>query len=312
MRPAKRALDRGRDRERAGDEARGDALGLVGELDQRERVAAGRAVQPHGAAVGHAARVHPREQLLRRAERETLDRERGQAGIGERGGLARADGDEHRDGSASSAPGGEEDGVGGWLIEPAGRRRRARTAARSSAAAASRPSVAAPITSRSPRTPGPSASAARSAAACGAGSDEMRPSTGRSSSSSPANGIDASPSKPRAREHAHVAGVLGGVGEQRALADAGLAADHEHSARADARVGEQAADRCALRVATEQHRPSMTQRRRDCGPGGPPDAKPCGRSVASSADSVPHARRSDPWQSPNSRPRSTRTSSERS
>ena len=52
-----------------------------------------------------------------------------------------------------------------------------------------------------------------------------------------------------------------GVGEQRALADARFSAHDERSARADARVGEEALDRCTLRLATEQHAPSMTQGR---------------------------------------------------
>ncbi len=59
------------------------------------------------------------------------------------------------------------------------------------------------------------------------------------------------------REHAHLVRRGRGMGQQRALADARFSAHDEHSARADARVGEQALDRCALGVAPDQHRPSM-------------------------------------------------------
>ncbi len=59
-----RALDRGRNRQGAFDEAAGDGLGLAGELDQRERVAAGRAEEPLGAAVGHGIVALARQQRL--------------------------------------------------------------------------------------------------------------------------------------------------------------------------------------------------------------------------------------------------------
>lgn len=91
------------------------------------------------------------------------------------------------------------------------------------------------------------------------------------------------------REHVHPCRFGSGVGlsEQRALADARLSADDEHAARADACVGEEALDRCALRLATEQHAPSMPQaqgtacearsaaRRRDQGSGPDRTARRC-------------------------------------
>ena len=61
------------------------------------------------------------------------------------------------------------------------------------------------------------------------------------------------------RQHAHAAGGGRGVPEQGALADARFPAHDQDTTRADARVGEQALDRCALRLAAEQHGASMTQ-----------------------------------------------------
>ncbi len=61
------------------------------------------------------------------------------------------------------------------------------------------------------------------------------------------------------REHEHLARRGGCVGQQGALADARLSTHDEHAARADACVGEQALDRRALRIAPDQHRPSMPE-----------------------------------------------------
>ena len=74
-----------------------------------------------------------------------------------------------------------------------------------------------------------------------------------------------------------------GVREQGALANARLAADYEDSARADASVGEQPLDRCALELATEQH-PSEYALPGPKGPGGGPDVKPSAAHVVSSLE----------------------------
>ena len=77
------------------------------------------------------------------------------------------------------------------------------------------PSVAAPITSRSPLTPGPSASAARNAAAWGAGRalDVLEHGAQQLEQAGERNrrlALDAA-----RRQHAHPAGRCCGVGEQR-------------------------------------------------------------------------------------------------
>jgi hypothetical protein len=52
-------------------------------------------------------------------------------------------------------------------------------------------------------------------------------------------------------------GPVGGVGEQRRLADAGQSPDHESATAARARLGDQRGERCTLRVAPVQHPTSL-------------------------------------------------------
>ena len=66
-----RALDGGRDREGPFDQARGHALGLACELDQREWIAPGRPEEPLRAACGHRVVPLVRQQRLGGAEVET-------------------------------------------------------------------------------------------------------------------------------------------------------------------------------------------------------------------------------------------------
>ena len=112
------ALDGGRDREGPFDQARGHALGLACELDQRERIAPGRPEQPLRAACGHRVVPLVREQRLGGAEVETGQCELGQIGAGERRGLARAHADDDRDGVGEQPARGEQDRLGRRLVEP--------------------------------------------------------------------------------------------------------------------------------------------------------------------------------------------------
>ena len=134
-----------------------------------------------------------------------------------------------------------------------GRRRRARPPAaarraRRAGRASRRRRAAAPR-----RRPARARARASSARACGAGSRPSSPSAGRSSSDRPAKATSTSDSTPRTRST--VASPAGGrrVLEQRALADPGLAAQHQHAARARAGLGHQPLDALALRLAPQQH-----------------------------------------------------------
>ncbi len=98
----------------------------------------------------------------------------------------------------------------------------------SSAHAESRLSVAAPTAKRSRGRAGPSASAPASAVACGAGISSSAPSTGRSSSASPANGITRLGLDPR--------GLAGSASRRRARLRVRAARSSRSPARRQARA----------------------------------------------------------------------------
>ncbi len=186
------------------------------------------------------------EQGLGCVEVETGQLERGQPRVGERRRLAGADADDDRDGIGEQPPSGEEQRLGGRLVEPLGvvhehaqrpllgGRRRACRASRRRSRAARRSRPARARARRAGRPP----AAPEGASTCS--------STGRSSSSRPANGIDASPSTPRAARTRISRALRGGVREQRALADARLAA-HERALRS-CRRARRRADARSLRA----------------------------------------------------------------
>ena len=81
----------------------------------------------------------------------------------------------------------------------------------------------------------------------------MSSSTGRSNSSRPANGIDASASTPRAASTRMSRAEAAACASSALLPMPGSPLITSDPARADARVGEQTLDRGALRIAPEQH-----------------------------------------------------------
>ena len=103
------------------DEAAGNALGLAGELDQRERIAAGRAEQALRAALGHGLVALARQQRLGGTE---VEAGRARARAGRRRPAASSSSERTptmiATGSASKPARGEQDGLGGRLVEPVG------------------------------------------------------------------------------------------------------------------------------------------------------------------------------------------------
>ena len=113
--------------------------------------------------------------------------------------------------------------------------------------------MAAPTSCGSAAAAGASPSAASSARACGAGSRPSSPSAGRSSSDRPANATSTSDSTPRTRSTVASPAAAGRVLQQRALADPGIPAQHQHAARARTGLDHQPLDALALRLAPQQH-----------------------------------------------------------
>ena len=135
------------------------------------------------------------------------------------------------------------------------------TTGRSSAASESRPSSAAPIASRACGAAGSSCRAPASAAACAAGSRSRRPTTGRHSSASPANGWCASASSPRTRSTVMPSARSSAASSRAVLPIPGCAGQHERGAAARAGGVQRAPDALQLDVTTDQHRgPSLATR----------------------------------------------------
>ena len=221
------------------------------------------------ASLGHGAFALTGEQGLGCAEPEAAELELGQPGVGEQRDLAGSDGDDDGDRIGEQAPSREQHGLGGSFVQPLGvveKHAERLLLGRGGEDSQGRGADHEPLAShgRPEREGRPQCGGLWRRQAVDVrehGAQELEQSGERDRSFL----LDSARS-----ENAHLAGARRGVGQQRALADAGLAADHERSARADARVGEQTLDRCALRIAPE-HDPSMTQALRACGPGGPPD-----------------------------------------
>ena len=69
--------------------------------------------------------------------------------------------------------------------------------------------------------------------------------------------------QPGRAQHPHLGERRHGIVEQRGLADARLADEREHAARAQARGRHQPVDRLLLGLPTHQHAPSLGSRRND-------------------------------------------------
>ena len=110
---------------------------------------------------------------------------------------------------------------------------------------------------RSCPPPSASPSADRSAAAWGAGRRSTRPSAGRSSCWSAANGSSDSDSTPRALSTCMSPAPRARVVEQDRLPDPRLTAQRERAAPRVAGRVEQCADEGALSVPPKQHRPTL-------------------------------------------------------
>ena len=238
------------------------------QLEQGERVAGGRAVQPLGDLRQEGSGRFASSSAAAASRAEPFDAQDRQVGAVEQRRLVLAHGEQDGDRVGDQPPDGEQQRLGARAVEPVRvvdeheQRSWLRRGSRAGSASLRR------LRSGPARAPGRRASAPASAAACGSGIRSSATSAGRSSSSSPAKGTCASDSMPRARRTRHARRRLARVVEQRRLADARLADQREHAALAGAGVGQQPVERPALDLAPQQHVHDCT-RGPGSGPGGP-------------------------------------------
>ena len=242
----------------------------LGELDERERVAARRLVQP-----GRGVARRPAGRRARRAGRAPARRSRpGELQLGQPGAVDRATAPptraatKHGDGVGEQPPGGEDERAPRTARRATGSRPRARRTGRSSASTPSRPSVAAPTRCRSPAPATASPSAPRSAAACGAGSRSSALQHGPQQRVEAAEGdLDLRLDAARAQHERVARRVSAAYSSSGGLADPRLAAQHERGALARPGAGQDAVDHIALAVAAEEGHPHSLPR---AGPRGRP------------------------------------------
>ena len=268
---ADRPLEPCADRDLAADRARAEPRRLGGRLDERERVASRRRVQPCRGVLRHRPRRVRREQLPRRARGQAGEGQRVELGRLDRRRLPRPQGEHDRDRVGEQSPGREHERRGRRAVEPvdvvgqhdhrALLRERGQQAERAGAhelrlrgggrreaergveGAGLRRGQPPELTERRPQQLGQ------------AGERDLD------------LGLH-----PAHAQHGRVPGDLRRVLEQRALADPRLAAHHEHAARARPGVGHEPLDALALGSAAQQHAtdPMPDQRSTGCGcqPGG--------------------------------------------
>src|SRR4051794_33482380 len=242
-----RARDPCRDRERLVDRQRRELHGVVPQLEQRKRVARGRAVEPVRGLRGHRA-----EKPCGGGPVETVEDERRQSGAFEQRRLVRAHPEEHGDGIGDQPAHGEEHRLRARAVEPVrvvdhdeqrlvlgvGRQQAERRRPH-------REPVA-----RVPGTEGERALERRSLRR----RDRRDRAEGRPQQLEQAGERDVRLRLDPARaQDAQVGRALDGGVEQRRLPDPRLADEHQHAARPHARAGDEPGELLELPVATEQH-----------------------------------------------------------
>ena len=250
--PPQRPLDPGADRHVVADRAGPQPRRLGGELDERERVAAGRGVQPAGRVGRDGPRGVRREQLPRGLGGESRQHELLEPDAVDRRRLARAHGQQHGDRVGEQPPRGErerrrrrpveplhvvgEDDDGALLRQRREQAERRRTdevgLARGGRCEPERGLERRPLRSR--QTAELAEHGAQQLVQPGEGDLDLR--------------LDAAHA-----QHRGSARRRGRVLEQRRLADPGLAAQHEHPAHAGPGLCDEPLDALALGRAPQQH-----------------------------------------------------------
>ena len=247
-----RVRDPGPDGDVVVDRARPQPRRLGGELGQRERVAAGRRVQPVGGVGGDRAPGPGGEQLARGARRQALERELVEPRVVERGGHARAHRDDHDDRVGQQPPGGEQQRGGRRPVEPLG--------------VVDEHDDGPLLGDRAEHAEGGRADQVPLRRRV-VGEPERRAQRGGLRARQPLDRVQHRPQQlvqpgprelelgvdPARAQHERAAGGRRRVLEQRRLADPGLAADHQHAAGSPAPAREELLDPRPLCLAPDEH-----------------------------------------------------------